>query len=357
MAAGGNGRRVLFSVALPESNLENPYIALLGRGLEQAGWHVEGFSWPKALLGSYDVLHLHWPEFLVISGKGSTLQQIVKQVLSGLLVGRLSLQGICVVETRHNFKPHDDLGSPVSRWLLGRFEALVRRSIVMNRFDAEEPHAEPFDVIPHGTYRDSFEIPAGPGAFHQRLLFFGSIRPYKNVEPLVERFRASQAPGHGWALTVAGGGAGADLSRRLEKLADGDPSVELRLAKLPEDEMETAVDQAGVVIAPYLELRNSGTVLLALSRNRPVILPESGLSRELRDEFGPAWVFEYSGDLTPENLSAVLAEVERTQGEREGSAVDMSRRDWGLVGRMTAACYEAALAEKSKKAVSNAEAS
>lgn len=344
MTSGGNGRRVLFSVPLPESNLENPYIALLGRGVGGAGWQVEGFSWPRALLGSYDVLHLHWPEFLVISGKGSALQQFVKQALSGLLVARLTARGTCVVETRHNFRPHDDLASPVSRWLLGRLEARVRRSIVMNGFDAAEPHTEPCDVIPHGTYRDSFEVSEGPCVFAPRLLFFGSIRPYKNVAPLVECFRASQAPG--WTLTVAGGGAGPDLGRTLEELAGGDPRVELRLTKVPEDELETAVDRAGAVIAPYRELRNSGTVLLALSRNRPVILPGSDLSRELRDEFGPAWVFEYSGELTPQNLAEALGRVQATADRREGREVDMSRRDWGRVGAMTAACYDAALGQE-----------
>ena len=53
------------------------------------------FSWPRAILGAYDVLHVHWPEFLV--RQRTPVGRFVKAILAHLLLLRLDLMETPVV--------------------------------------------------------------------------------------------------------------------------------------------------------------------------------------------------------------------------------------------------------------------
>src|SRR3712207_1619825 len=66
---------------------ENPFIGLLLDSMP-ADVDVRGFTWRRALLGQYDVLHLHWPEQLL---RGATkARSSLKSVLFFLLLLRLA---------------------------------------------------------------------------------------------------------------------------------------------------------------------------------------------------------------------------------------------------------------------------
>lgn len=147
----------------------------------------------------------------------------------------------------------------------------------------------------------------------------------------------------GWSLKIAGGGASPSIEKQLREMATSCDSVQLLMRRLQELEVEQSVDACAAVIAPYEEVRNSGTVLLALSRNRPVILPFSPLSTELAEEFGQEWVLSYRGDLTSDGLTSVLREVEDTADLRRGRQLSMTGRTWPELGLRTVECYVKAL--------------
>jgi hypothetical protein len=41
---------------------DNPFLARFSHGLEQQGAAVDDFTFKRALLRRYDVLHVHWPD-------------------------------------------------------------------------------------------------------------------------------------------------------------------------------------------------------------------------------------------------------------------------------------------------------
>ncbi len=61
------------------------------------------------------------------------------------------------------------------------------------------------------------------------------------------------------------------------------------------------------MVLPYREMHNSGAALTALSLNRPVLVPDNEVNRELAEEVGPGWVFRYDGELTGRHLLDALA--------------------------------------------------
>ena len=64
---------------------------------------------------------------------------------------------------------------------------------------------------------------------------------------------------------------------------------------------------AQLVVAPYSEVLNSGSALLALTHSRPILLPNRGAMTELQSVVGKDWVRIYEPPLMPETLSDALA--------------------------------------------------
>jgi len=106
---------------------------------------------------------------------------------------------------------------------------------------------------------------------------------------------------------VTGAPADATLRTDIERAAVGDPRVRLDLRHLKRAELATAHRAADLVALPYREILNSGSALLALSLDRPVLVPRRGALAELADTVGEAWVRCYDGDLTPAVLAEALA--------------------------------------------------
>ncbi|MEV0892142.1 glycosyltransferase [Promicromonospora sp. NPDC050262] len=291
---------------------------------------VRTFSWPRALLGAYDVFQIHWPEFLV--RHRTWLGSLVKRGLTRLLLLRLSVTGTPVVRTAHNLAPHEP-GEPAERRLL---DAVDRRSahwIALNPTTVLPPGAEG-SVILHGHYRGRFaasEVPPTAG----RVLQFGLIRPYKGVEGLIEAFRASSR--QDLSLRVVGRPVDDTMRRAVEDRATGDPRVSLSLAFVPDDELAREVAAAQLVVLPYRELHNSGVALVALSLDRPILVPRTPASEALREEVGPGWVLLFDGELTPQVLESAVDRAAQVVGA--GGAPDLRDRDWATVGERHAEVY------------------
>lgn len=57
------------------------------------------------------------------------------------------------------------------------------------------------------------------------------------------------------------------------------------------------VSSAELVVLPYRDMHNSGTLLLALSLARPVLVPRTPNNVAVAAEVGPGWIFMYDGEL------------------------------------------------------------
>ncbi len=326
--------RVLVSFPRPKPTT-NPYITQLAQALESTpGVHVEYFSFRTALLGRYDVFHVHWPEIL---GSGhSPLKALVRQLLTAAFLLRLKLTRTPVVRTVHNL----ELPTGISRrelWLLRAFDRATTLRIRVNDV-TPFPAGQPFETIVHGHYRDWFAAYPKPAAVPGRLAYFGLIRRYKGVETLIEEFR--RLPGPELRLQVSGKPSSDDLATTLRHLADGDPRINLDLRFLDDGELADTVGQSELVVLPYRFMHNSGATLTALSLDRPVLVPDTEVNQRLEAEVGPGWIARYEGELTAEAIEAARATL--TPANR-AEHPDLSRREWADAGVQHADAYRRAL--------------
>jgi beta-1,4-mannosyltransferase len=326
----------------------NPYLNQLSSHLEATGLQVDEFSYPRAFFRRYDVVHIHWPDTHLWSR--SWWRSFGKHVRLGLLCALLHLRRTRIIWTLHNLHTHEK-----DHWIGARlFPAWFPRActdvisltgtgLELARLTHPALRRKSAAIIPHGHYRDIFPPPLerstarailglAPDRF--TFLFFGSIRRYKNVPHLLDVFR--RTTGHDVQLLVAGEPVVGMRAEEIEEAAQGDPRVYLHLRHIPDAEVPTYLGAADLVVAPFSEVLNSGSMMLALSQNRPVLAPRVGALPELERAVGRRWVRLYEGPLQVATLEEARREMARTSREE---TVDLSAFAWPDIAAATVALY------------------
>ncbi len=328
--------RVLQSFPEPRPTT-NPYIVMLRNSLAaDSRIELATFSWSRFLTGRFDVFHAHWPEILV-NGQ-SPVKRLARQALFLLGLLRLRARRVAIVRTLHNL----DLPTGISRrerWLLQLFQRWTTLLIALN--PVTEISTKPSVTILHGHYRDWYAPRPRAPRVAGRMAYVGLIRRYKAVDTLIRAFTGLPADGSDMSLYVGGRPSSTELATELADLAGDDQRIELALDFLSDDELVAALTAAELVVLPYREMHNSGTVLAALSLDARVLVPDNAVNDLLSAEVGPGWVFRYTGaELTADDLRTALAQIEASA---PGSRPDLSARDWDVTAGQHVAAYSQAV--------------
>jgi beta-1,4-mannosyltransferase len=331
---------VLQSIGRPDETT-NPYVVQLLDALPAGEVGVRHFSMRTALFSSYDLFHVHGPEYLLRHRRTTAAR--LKQACFALLLARLWLARVPVVRTLHNARPHEQ-GDAIERLLLRGLDRLTTRSIQINEAGNAAGGAGPAtDIILHGHYRDWFAGRAVPPPVPGRLLCFGLIRPYKGVEALLAAFAGLRDPTA--TLRIVGNPVNDAMRETVEKACAADPRASARLEYVSDAVLAREIGQAQCVVLPYRNMQNSGALLLALSLARPVLVPRSDANASLAAEVGADWIRIYDGDL---DATALAAALHGREPSGRGDVPDLSRRDWPALGRQHLATYLTALADRSR---------
>lgn len=296
---------------------KNPYNWLLYRNLQNQGVAITEFS-PLALcFGSYDIWHMHWPEIPI--NHPQPLKMLMKLALFWGYVTIAQLKGIKLIWTVHNLQSHEQrypkLEAKFWQYLTNRLDGYLSLShsglqASKERFPALSK-VKGF-VIPHNHYRHEYPNTLTKDEARQALdvpkeaqvmLLFGRLRTYKNVEHLVQVFR--DLPQSNIILNIVGQ-PDRDLQKSIVDQSLQDSRIRIELNFISRDRAQLYFRAADLVVLPYREILNSGSALLALSFDCPVLLPNKGAMAELKNAIGSDWIYTYDGDLTVEHLQAAL---------------------------------------------------
>jgi beta-1,4-mannosyltransferase len=295
---------------------------------------VQTFSWVRAFLSRYDVLHVHWPEYLM--RHRSRARAAGKRGLFALLMLRTTLLRKPVVWTVHNVRPHER-GPLLERLLLAVWSRRATRRVYMYQSALPHPPSATDVYIPRGDYEPTYGAlrergSCVPGSA-KKLLLFGVLRPYKGIEGLVDVVR--QTADDGIELLVTGGTWDETYARHLLEHASGASNVTVRVEFLSDEDLGKTILDSAMVVLPYRHMYNSGAALLSLTLGRPILVPASPTMLELQHEVGDDWVHLYVGELTADDLRRALRAIEVPPA----AGPNLGRRDWGDVGRSYAELY------------------
>ena len=165
----------------------------------------------------------------------------------------------------------------------------------------------------------------------------GQIRRYKNVPHLIRVFRES---GVDATLLIAGKISPPELETEIRDAARGGDRIVIDARFLPDDDIAAALAAADLVILPYARIQNSGSAILAVSADRPVLVPQLGAMRELQEQLGDDWVRLYDGDLTSADLTRAL---EWSVASGRPDRAELGALDWDVIAAQTMDAYRSIL--------------
>lgn len=311
----------------------NPYQKLLLDNLKLFGLWVEGIAGEEInnffpLLDILtkkwkpDIIHLHWHHrFLVASNQIKTVIRSVSFLLQLLI---LKILGTKMIWTLHNLRNHR-----AKYQRLEIFFSIILANIVdmiIAHCDSAKDEIEKvlyikkkskIAVIPHGNYinyykntvsrdkaREKFDIPASDVVF----LFFGLIRPYKGVLGLIESF--NQLNRRGVKLVIAGKPLDSHIEKILRDNSQNNGNMKVFPEFIPDNEVQTYMRAADVVVFPFQNIFTSGSIILAMSFGRAIIAPRIGCIPDILDSSGSI-LFE------PNKEKALLHAMEKAVSLRD----------------------------------------
>ena len=324
--------RVLQTV-WPPGPTTNPFVALQIGNLPnevEALW----FSWRRALLARYDVIHFQWPENLVRAS--DSRKAVTKRLALRALLMRARIQSIPIAITVHNLTPHEAMSERESKVLRLIYSSAATLITLNGSAELASYPDTRRVVIPHGDYSQRYSRRARATEIPGRITFFGAIRAYKNVPSLVAAWRDATKQIPSLSLVVAGEPYNDSMRRDLLALSSPNNSPTFDLRKLDESELVRYIERSELIVLPYTDLYNSGAVFLALTIGVPVLVPRTAATVALQGEFGERWILLYDGQLQSTDLLSALSSAREIEAS---SYPDMRGRDWIDIGKQYAEVY------------------
>jgi glycosyltransferase involved in cell wall biosynthesis len=221
------------------------------------------------------------------------------------------------------------------RWGLGLLLRLSHGCIVHSSADQEALKADynlknlRLAITPHGPF-DQYNryidtpsadeagiaaVTSAPRPAVHNLLFFGTIRPYKGLEDLLNVFNdltAEEASGM-W-LTVVGE-TWENCTEPARIIAESPHRERITFVNyyVPDEVVRAAFDHADIVVLPYHRSSSSGPLHVAMSWGLPVVLSRVGGLEEAVTDYGGA-VFVPPGDTVA--LKAALVDARNMVGKK-----------------------------------------
>jgi len=334
------------------SNKEwNPYNSLLYSEIQKKGIEVVDFDGRiSADFRGVDILHIHWPDLFL--KRRFWLQAALACTSLLIILKRARRAEVRVIWTAHNLQSHEN----TYPWLEKTFWSLFVRQldgvISMSTGGLAQTRKLRLGtreilcaVIPHGHYRETYPDLTNRAKARERfgissstlvLGQFGQIRSYKGLEKLVNTWTAWRDRPEDALLLIAGHPSDKHLDEFLTLHASQPEGIQYHPGSIDAGDFQFFFRAADIIVLPYQRILNSGAALLALSFNKPVILPRTDALSELRDQVGSNWVYLYEGEFD----DTVLRDAVQWFWKRTTAAVaPLDCYNWDLIAEKTVAFY------------------
>lgn len=300
---------------------------------------------PIGALAQGDIAHIQWLPFAAAD----------RQLLRRLRKGPAAL-----VHTVHNATPYHGDGRSTSIQgmgygaLLQAFDALiVHGAQTSEALLRQGVKADRIHVVPHPPMRlaqaDAAALAEVPDPRRIRLLFFGTIRPYKGLDLLIDACLALWRSGLDFEVAVAGKPF-VDISGLLASVREagfGDRLI-ADLGFLTEERLDAHLRKADILVFPYRHIDSSGAFLSALHYGKAMVASDTGMFPMLPPGYDkkPAVTMAKAGNVPAlERALRPLIESADVRAEAGQRAIDLCERlgSWEETARRTTQVYQEAM--------------
>ncbi|EET4508883.1 TPA: glycosyltransferase family 4 protein [Escherichia coli] len=237
----------------------------------------------------FDIFHMHWPETYLNLPK--RYQQLIGTLCVVLFLVVCKLFSKKIVWTVHNFKPHENHNNiKISEFFRTFLVRMVDKFIFLTEVSKDEflkiynIDNSRLTVIHHPLYQVNeccHDISAANhSSINNKYLFFGLIRPYKNIELLMNEFIKYDSD----SVLIIMGGCSNTLAtelRNMKKKIDFKERIKFKFGYYNEQQLQQELNQCKGVIIPYSDIMNSGVLYRAITAGVNVLLPRIRYTEEV----------------------------------------------------------------------------
>lgn len=146
--------------------------------------------------------------------------------------------------------------------------------------------------------------------------FIGQMRPYKNIEILIKAY-ISICDRTDSRLIMAGGFHDKTYLKKIKELCDGCSNIELYPNHISSLEMRRLIECFDVMVLPYdlMSSMNSGSMILAFSNKKTVIVPDICMADDFPDDL--IFKYHYENDSEHEEVLKTMMEKSYRHGKEE----------------------------------------
>lgn len=141
------------------------------------------------------------------------------------------------------------------------------------------------------NYRKELNIPENAFVFG----FFGKVRPYKNIELVIEAF--NKLNHDNVYLIIAGEPMDEAYGAKIVKLAKDNPRIKLSLKTVPDEELSSLFRDIDILVLPYdtKANMNSGVMVAAFSYEKTVLVSDTEMAKDFNKQ-GFIYMYESKGN-------------------------------------------------------------
>ncbi len=328
---------------------ENPYQRLLMEAQRELGHEV----WPGGGGGNFfgvalrewkaDVLHFHWLHPYLL--RKSAFQSVLRATRFLAEVAVLKCRGARIAWTIHNLANHEGAHPRIEQWFTVQFARLADVCFIHSQAAGESasqafgiPQSK-LHIIPHGHYIGVYPDDMGEALARVRLglterakvfLFLGRVEPYKGVFDLLDAF--ASLPDH-CHLVIAGKTRDPEQAQLLSERCAKMLRVHHFPGRVGDNEMQQFFLAADVVVFPFRKILTSGSLVLAMSFGKAVVIPKVPSLLEIVPEGGADWF----DPLSAESLADAMTESLK-RDTAEAGKINFARAqewDWKMISAIT----------------------
>ncbi|MBO6757308.1 MAG: glycosyltransferase [Roseibium sp.] len=322
-----------YYIQYPNYSSTNPYQTLIASSLDDL-WKSDfgDIDYAIEIINNHPeanvVFHLHWLTPIVAHHENYFDAERHISIFCNKLLYFIR-RGGKIVWTIHNTVSHDrnfhDLETQLSQFVSDNCDLIhvhnkqaFEQEPVPFRFNSnkiievEHPSYIQYyrNHVDSTTARRKYGIPDNAVVFG----FVGQIRPYKGIEELITAFRAVQSRKTSVYLLISGKAVHPYSSDFIKEIASTYPNLIVEEGFIPDSQLQFAYNACDFIVFPYKKVLTSGSLMSALSFNKPVICAnlggmtrlvqpgQNGFLYALDDPYGLEHALSHACDMTSQDL-------------------------------------------------------
>lgn len=310
----------------PYGSGDNMYTDIILEGLRKRKFEIIPLSDFFSNYRDIKIIHLNWYENIasLLNFLNKTTKLIIFKILGKKLVW-----------TMHNKEPHENK-KPSLQKIFRNLLIFFADKIIIHSWDSKEELLKKgrkivnkISYLPHPDYIDVYgQIEEVNSKLANKtplnLLFIGLVRPYKNLELLID---CVETLGDKVKLIIAGKPKNDEYAMILQKKAFSNKNIKLDLTFIEDKKLIKYLTDSDLVVLPYKmnSVLNSGTVLLSFSYGRSVICPNIGTINDISDKSA---ILNYSYTSEEDHKKKLISSMDKAVSLKQKSPTIFE--DWGL---------------------------